>query len=77
MLRISTEYRLIPEKYFSNTYLDLDSNGGENLSHPPFNRNRTRIEGLVQWIYWWNQTQLTPQNITPFKISHPNLFALS
>ena len=45
MLRISTKYRLIPEKYFSNTYLDLDNTGGENFSLQPFNRNRIRIEG--------------------------------
>ena len=76
MLRIGTKYRLIPEEYFSNTYLDPDNNGGENFSLPPFNRNRVRIEGSLQWIYW-SQTQLTPQDRTPFKTSHPNLFALS
>ena len=76
MLRISTKYRLIPEEYFSNTYLDLDSNGGESFSLPPFNRDRVRIEGSLQWIYW-RQTQFTPQNKTPLKTSHPNLFELS
>jgi aminoglycoside/choline kinase family phosphotransferase len=76
MLRIGTKYRLIPEEYFSNTYLDPDNNGGENFSLPPFNRHRVRIEVSLQWFYW-RQTQLTPQNRTPLKTSHPTLFALS
>jgi hypothetical protein len=76
MLRIGTKYRLIPEEYFSDTYLDPDNNCGEDFSLPPFNRNRVRIEVSLQWFYW-RQTQLAPQNRTPLKTSHPNLFELS
>jgi hypothetical protein len=76
MLRIGTKYRLIPEEYFSDTYLDPDNNCGEDFSLPPFNRNRVRIEVSLQWLYW-RQTQLAPQNRPPLKTSHPNLFELS